>query len=247
MPKSAHLDTSHIQLFPLGDSALVVQFGEVIDVSIHEQVRAFAEYVEVHPFYGFVEQVPAYTTVTVYYNPWLSSLKGKVNPYETVVVWVQEALAKMTSASKKTGKVVKEIPVCYSSEFGPDLKFVAENSGLSEAEVIALHTAPEYLVYMMGFAPGFPYLGGLNLSLATPRKATPRPTIPAGSVGIAGEQTGVYPMQTPGGWQLIGRTPLALFKVHRETPSLLQMGDTVKFVPIRPEEFYQLQTEHHGS
>ncbi|GAA4295061.1 5-oxoprolinase subunit PxpB [Nibribacter koreensis] len=247
MSRTSATDTSHIQLFPLGDSALVVQFGEGISSEIHRQVRAFAEYVEAHPFYGFVEQVPAYTSVTIYYNPWLTSLKGKVNPYETVVTLVEDMLEKGISASRNKKKIIQEIPVCYGGDFGPDLPFVTEHSDLTVEEVIALHAKPKYLVYMIGFAPGFPYLGGLNARLAAPRKSTPRPVIPAGSVGIAGQQTGVYPMQTPGGWQLIGRTPLQLFDANRENPSLLQMGDYVQFVSISQEEFHSLQAEQHGA
>lgn len=241
------MDISHIQLFPLGDSALVVQFGDVISEKIHRQVRAFAEYVEAHPFYGFVEQAPAYTTVTIYYNPWLTSLKGKVNPYETVVELVEEMLKKLTTSAKAVKKNIIEIPVCYGGDLGPDLPFVAEQAGLTIEEVVALHAAPKYLVYMIGFAPGFPYLGGLDRRIAAPRKATPRPRIPAGSVGIAGQQTGVYPMETPGGWQLIGRTPFQLFNANREDPSLLQMGEYVQFVPISQEEFHSLHAKHHGA
>jgi inhibitor of KinA len=247
MTKPTPINTSHIQLFPLGDSTLVMQFGEVISEKIHRQVRAFADYVEAHPFYGFVELVPAYTTVTVYYNPWLTSLKGKVNPYETVVGLVEEMLGKLTTSATAKKKNIIEIPVCYGGGFGPDLQFVAEQAGLPEEEVIALHATSKYLVYMMGFAPGFPYLGGLDKRIAAPRKTTPRPRIPAGSVGIAGQQTGVYPMETPGGWQLIGRTPLQLFDANRGIPSLLQMGEYVQFVPISEEEFHHLHAQNHGA
>jgi inhibitor of KinA len=136
-----------------------------------------------------------------------------------------------------------EIPVCYGGAFGPDLAVVAAQARLSLEEVIARHAAPNYLVHMIGFAPGFPYLGGLDARLATPRKAAPRPLVPAGSVGIAGGQTGIYSLPTPGGWQLIGRTPLRLFDPARSQPSLLRAGLRLRFVPISKAEFQRLQHE----
>jgi inhibitor of KinA len=137
-----------------------------------------------------------------------------------------------------------EIPVCYGGDFGPDLDLVASHAQLTPAEVIARHAAPEYLVYMVGFAPGFPYLGGLDAGLATPRRTQPRPLVPAGAVGIAGAQTGIYSLPTPGGWQLIGRTPRRLFDPGRNQPSLLQAGDRLRFVPISEAEFQQLRHAH---
>ena len=133
--------------------------------------------------------------------------------------------------------------MCYGGEFGPDLAFVAEHAGLSAAEVVARHAAPAYLVHMIGFAPGFPYLGGLDARLATPRRAQPRPLVPAGAVGIAGPQTGIYSLPTPGGWQLIGRTPLRLFHPDWEQPSRLRAGQHLRFVPIDEAEFARLQPE----
>jgi inhibitor of KinA len=225
------------QLFPLGDAAIVVQLSQTIDPVIQSSISALTTYLCEHPFNGFIELVPAYTSITIYYNPWVVSRKGKIDPYQKVVEILQKSLTIAPATSDLTATYVKEIPVCYGGKFGPDLEFVAVNNQLSVAEVIALHTAETYIVYMIGFAPGFPYLGGLNNKIATPRKQMPRTTIPAGSVGIAGEQTGIYPMQTPGGWQLIGRTPEKLFDPARSKPSLLQAGDRVKFVSISVEDF----------
>jgi len=132
---------------------------------------------------------------------------------------------------------VVEIPVCYGGEYGPDLAVVAAHTGLTPEEVIQLHSAAEYRVHAIGFSPGFPYLGGLPPRLNTPRRATPRPSVPAGSVGIGSAQTGVYPVASPGGWNLIGRTPRALFRLHKSPPALLLIGDRVKFRPITPGEF----------
>jgi KipI family sensor histidine kinase inhibitor len=136
---------------------------------------------------------------------------------------------------------VIEVPTVYGGEFGPDLAFVASHSRLSEAEVVQIHSGTDYLVYMMGFSPGFPYLGGMSPRIATPRLKTPRTAIPAGSVGIAQEQTGVYPVESPGGWQLIGRTPARLFDAGRQPPVLVEAGDSIRFVPIVPRQFTEIE------
>jgi inhibitor of KinA len=136
-----------------------------------------------------------------------------------------------------------EIPVCYGGEFGADLDFVAKHANLTPGEVIEIHSAADYLVHMIGFAPGFPYLGGMSSKIAAPRRSSPRLKVPAGSVGIAGEQTGIYPLETPGGWQLIGRTPLALFRPEQDPPTLLQPGDIVRFRPITPQQFRELKEQ----
>ncbi len=224
------------QLFPLGDAAIVVQLGQTIDPDIHNRISAFTAYLSTHTFTGFVELVPAYASITVYYDPWIVSKKGKIDPYQKVVEVLQKRLVEAPTNNIATRKIV-EIPVCYGGDFGPDLDFVASHNKLSFEDVISLHSLADYKVYMIGFAPGFPYLGGLDAKIATPRKETPRAAIPAGSVGIAGLQTGIYPLETPGGWQLIGRTPERLFDPEREKPAMLQAGDQVKFVSITEAEF----------
>ena len=218
---------------PLGDKALVVQLGERIDGATFAAVQALSRRLEQHGVPGMVEYVPAFTSMTIYYDPLQVS-------FAEVCAAVETSTATLDTAGAALGRTV-EIPVCYGGEFGSDLEFVANEHGLSAAEVIAIHSGAEYLVHMIGFAPGFPYLGGLPETIATPRKATPRLKVPAGSVGIAGAQTGIYPLETPGGWQIIGRTPLAMFNAMSDPPSLLQAADRVRFTPITPEEFQVLQ------
>ncbi|GAB3200115.1 inhibitor of KinA [Pontibacter aydingkolensis] len=226
-----------IQLIPLGDKAVVLQFGEEVSEGTQSKIQAVAHYLDSHPTPGILEYVPAYTTLTVYYDPWILSEKGKKNPYDKVVGILQSALSKAKDDHKANGKRLVEIPVCYGGAFGPDLEEVAEKNNLTPEKVVELHTKKSYLVHMIGFAPGFPYLGGMDKRIATPRKSKPRAVIPAGSVGIAGTQTGVYPLETPGGWQLIGRTPLTLFNPEREEPSILKAGDQVRFIAISEQEF----------
>ena len=232
-----------VRLFPLGDAAIVLEFGTGISPVTHGAIAAFSRYLAAHPFVGLRECVPAFTTLTVYYDPWLVSENGRHPPYETVA----EALRQLLPAAHATAAVadvsVVEIPVCYGGEFGPDLEFVAAHTALPPAEVVARHAAPEYLVHMIGFAPGFPYLGGLDARLATPRRPGRHQRTRLGAVGIAGPQTGIYSLPTPGGWQLIGRTPLRLFRPELEQPSRLQAGQRLRFVPIDADEFEHLQQQ----
>ena len=177
------------------------------------------------------ETIPAYASLLVKYDPFLTDYAALCDRLR--------ALEKRLSASVvQTGKIV-EIPVCYGGVYGEDLPFVAKHAGLSEKEVVALHSGQPYRIYMLGFLPGFPYLGGLNERLHTPRLSTPRTKIPAGSVGIGGKQTGIYPMESPGGWQLIGRTPLTLFAPGEPLP--YAAGDRIRFVPIDEDEFARIR------
>ena len=219
----------NVQITPLGDSAILVQVGTEITEETFQRVSALAGCLETWPVPGLVEFVPAFTTVTVYYDLVKAS-------YAQVVAHLEQLLDALPLEGSDKAKVV-EIPVCYGGEHGPDLEEVARHNGLTADEVIAQHSGGEYLVYMIGFAPGFPYLGGMSARIAMPRRSSPRMQIPAGSVGIAGMQTGVYPIETPGGWQLIGRTPLALFRPGENPPSLLQAGNQVRFRPITADEF----------
>ncbi|NKI21071.1 5-oxoprolinase subunit PxpB [Paenibacillus dendritiformis] len=219
-----------MRYFPLGDGAIVVEFDTVIGPASHEQVRLLSLYLDDHPLPGMIEYVPAFTTVTVFYDP--------------LVLRYEEAKAKLDRAAAQTADMrldkkarTVEIPVCYGGEFGPDLEEVAAHNRLTADEVVRIHSSVEYLVYMIGFAPGFPYLGGMPERIAAPRRSSPRLAIPAGSVGVGGTQTGVYPIVTPGGWQLIGRTPVALFRPDMTPPALLRAGDTIRFVPISEEEY----------
>jgi inhibitor of KinA len=240
-PAPAAFSAAEVRLFPLGDAAVVLEFGTAISPATHSAIAAFSNYLGQHPFVGLREFVPAFTTLTVSYDPWLVSENGQHLPYERVTAALQQMLPAAQAAAVTSNAATVEIPVCYGGVSGPDLEFVAEYAGLSTEEVIARHSAPDYLVHMIGFAPGFPYLGGLDARLATPRKAQPRALVPAGTVGLAGAQTGIYSLPTPGGWQLIGRTPLRLFNPEWEQPSRLQAGQHLRFVPISEAEFRRLQ------
>ncbi|MGG2059938.1 5-oxoprolinase subunit PxpB [Priestia megaterium] len=231
---------------PLGDSALVITFGDSIQYDIHKQIKTYKDSIELNPFPGFVECVPAFTNLTIFYNPLevVAAVEKKqkkefVSPFEVVSSIIQSKLENEQTEKELNHRTVS-IPVCYGGEYGPDLEYVARLHNLTPEEVISIHSEGEYLAYMIGFAPGFPFLGGLSEKIATPRRPSPRTSIPAGSVGIAGMQTGVYPISTPGGWQLIGQTPIKLFLPEQNPPSLLQAGDIVKFEPISKEEYQEI-------
>lgn len=212
-----------------GDSALTLELGECVSPAVHRRVKAMEQAIRRANLPGVLELVPTYTTVCVHYDPCMIS-------YSTLEAQLRQLNTKEEAASDE-GKLVI-IPVCYGGEYGSDLENVAKHAGLTSEEVVARHTAPEYLVYMLGFLPGFAYLGGLDETIACPRLDTPRTRIPAGSVGIAGMQTGIYPLSSPGGWQLIGRTPEKLFSLaENQEQFLLRSGDRVRFQPISPEEF----------
>ncbi len=211
-------------ILPVGDSALLVKLGEGIDLATNRQAHALARSLAEGGEAGLGECVPSYTSVLVHYNPLALTYAQAARAVEAAV----ESLAALPDWQPR----VVEIPVVYGGEFGPDLEFVARHNRLSEEEVIRLHCLPDYPVYMMGFSPGFPYLGGLDPRITAPRLERPRERVAAGSVGIAGAQTGVYPIESPGGWRIIGRTPLRLFDLRREPPFLLAPGDVVRFVPI---------------
>jgi inhibitor of KinA len=216
----------------LGDRALVVHLGDQIDTPTFQAIRALSRQLEGTPPTGMMEFLPAFTTVAIYYDP--------VRTSESELTSSISELVNRLDLSRDPPSRVVEIPVCYGGEFGSDLEFVAGNAKLTPRQVVEIHAAADYLVHMIGFAPGFPYLGGMSAKIAAPRRSSPRLKIPAGSVGIAGDQTGIYPLETPGGWQIIGRTPLALFRPQQDPPALLQAGDIVRFRPIAPDQFRQL-------
>lgn len=228
------------KIYPLGDQAAIIEFGKTIDIDAHERVKRVTTFFEETPFEWMTEYIPAFTTVAVFYDPLkvldhLEETDFRL-PYEMVAEELDRNLATLKKGESKQARVI-EIPVCYGGDLGPDLAWVAEHNDLTEKQVIDHHTKGDYLVYMIGFAPGFPYIGGMTEKIATPRKEEPRLKISAGSVGIAGSQTGVYPIETPGGWQLIGQTPLALFQPDRKNPSLLQAGDKVVFKEITRQQY----------
>ena len=209
---------------PAGDRAIAVELGNAISEPVNRKVQSLLAAVEGDDIPGVVDLVPSYRSLLVYYDPLLVTFSGLTQRLSALEQNLDQAAA---HASK-----VLEIPTVYGGEYGPDLAHVAEHNGLTPEEVVQVHSGSEYLVYMMGFTPGFPYLGGMSERIATPRLQTPRPLIPAGSVGIAEQQTGVYPTQSPGGWQLIGRTPVQLFDPKQDPPAVVAAGDLIRFVPI---------------
>ena len=225
------------RLFPMGDQALVVEFGDRIDSTLSLHIASLAAQLRESRLPGVTDIVPAYTTLALHYDP--AALGGGTSPYEALAEALSAWLNDPSAGEQATGRTV-EIPVCYGGAYGEDLETLAHARGLSVDEAIALHSATTYHVHMLGFVPGFAYLGGLDARLAMPRRDSPRPRVPAGSVGIGGEQTGVYPLETPGGWQIIGRTPLQLFQPQVMPPCLLSAGDTVRFVPIPERQFLSL-------
>lgn len=213
-----------------GDRAMVVEMGDAIEPDCNRRVTSLLRAVEMGNIRGVVDLIPTYRSLLIQYDPMLVS-------FEELCDLIAEKESETDDGIAKTSRLV-EIPTLYQGEYAPDLEFVANHASLSVDEAIQLHSDIEYPVYMMGFTPGFPYLGGLPEKLATPRLATPRIMIPAGSVGIADMQTGIYPVDSPGGWQLIGRTPLRLFDPHRDPPSLIAAGDKIRFVPLKNESEY---------
>jgi inhibitor of KinA len=241
MDKTNATDTP-FTVYSLSEKAVTVTFGQEISEYLNLTVNSFDSLLHDQPFAGFITTVPAYASVTVFYDPVLvmrSCMSGadcfdKVTSYLKGLQPVKKNKETITSATIT-------IPVCYDISLGPDLEEVANLHQISTHEVIRIHSAAVYKVYMIGFVPGFAYLGGMDPILATPRRSAPRKAVPAGSVGIAGEQTGIYPLQTPGGWQIIGQTPVKMFDPSRLQPSLLKAGDQAIFKPIDLHVFNELK------
>ncbi len=221
------------RILPLGDVGLLVEFGDSIAPAVNDRVVSFAQAVERARVPGVVEVVPTYRSAAVYVDPVEADLASLREAFMTLAVDVpMEPVGRRRTIT---------IPVLYGGEAGPDLPALAERAGLSVEQVIALHASVEYRVYMLGFSPGFPYLGTVPDAIVAPRLPEPRILVPAGSVGIAGRQTGIYPQASPGGWRVIGRTPLMLYDPARTHPFLLEPGDLVRFVSIDQREFQRLK------
>lgn len=220
---------------PVGDRAISIDFGQVIDPTINRHIRQTIERIKELQLDGIIELVPTYCALLVEYDAMLYSYSEICNIIEPTL---EEGMANTINELV----TVVEVPTVYGGEFGPDLSFVASHNHLSEDEVISIHSGTDYLVYMLGFIPGFTYLGGMDLRIATPRLSSPRTLIPAGSVGIAGEQTGTYPSDSPGGWQIIGRTPVTMYDMSKAQAALLKAGDYVRYVPIDESEFHRIKT-----
>ncbi|MFB3818182.1 MAG: 5-oxoprolinase subunit PxpB [Candidatus Methylomirabilales bacterium] len=225
-----------VRFLPAGDAGLVVEFGDAIDPALNARVRALAHLLAPGRVPGVREVVPTYRSLGVEYDP--ARLE-----FEALVAGIRGLLDRLDTAELPPSRRV-ELPTLYGGEFGPDLPSVCEHTGLSEAEVVRLHSGTEYPVYMIGFTAGFAYLGGLPERLHTPRLASPRTRVPKGSVGIGGAQTGAYSAETPGGWRLIGRTPVPLFDPLQDPPTPMLPGDRVRFVPIDAEEYRRLEQRY---
>jgi inhibitor of KinA len=237
------------RVYALGDRAVTVSFGEVVSEDAARSVAALRRSLELRPLAGMEEMVPSYTTLTLYYDPQRIRRSEAGALAGTVSDWVAKALADRLAVGVDTEAEPlmspMEVPVCYEGPFSPDLYVVAGHAGLSAEEVIELHTSVTYRVYLLGFVPGFPYMGMTDPRLEVPRRPEPRLRVAAGSVGLAGRQTGIYPIETPGGWQVIGRTPLRLFDARRAPCCLLEAGMRVRFRRIGKEEFESLSEPWH--
>ena len=220
---------------PVGDRAISIDFGQVIDPTINRHIRQTIERIKELQLDGIIELVPTYCALLVEYDAMLYS-------YSDICNIIEPTLEEGMSDTTNELVTVVEVPTVYGGEFGPDLSFVASHNQLSEDEVISIHSGTDYLVYMLGFIPGFTYLGGMDSRIVTPRLSSPRTLIPAGSVGIAGEQTGTYPSDSPGGWQIIGRTPVTMYDMSKAQAALLNAGDYVRYVPIDESEFHRIKS-----
>jgi inhibitor of KinA len=223
---------ANVRFVAASDQSLLIYFGNEISLSIHHKIVKFIKLLQAEPVAGILNLNPAYASVLVKFD----ALRFTHDEMESCLVPYLTRLNEVSLPEPRR----REIPVCYGSEYGPDLREVAQLHRMSEANVASLHSSVEYIVYFLGFVPGFAYLGGLPRELETPRLASPRKKVPAGSVAIGGNQTGVYPISTPGGWRLIGRTPISLFRPQAKEKSFLTIGDHVVFVPITSEQFQDL-------
>lgn len=229
-----------MRLLPAGDRALVAEFGNTIDPEINSRVHSLAGQITRQRIPGVTELVPTFRSLLIHYDPAVIS-------YRTLCETVRN-LEKTAGKTADTAKRVLHIPCCYGSHFGPDLADMEKLTGLGREEIIAIHSSVDYKIYMLGFLPGFVYLGGLDKRIEAPRLSTPRVKIPKGSVGIGGSQTGVYPLDSPGGWRLIGSTPVEFYSADREEPVLCRAGDYIRFEPVTSADYYDIrQMIRHGT
>lgn len=220
----------NVKIFSLGDNALTIEFENRISVAANNHVMALARHLDENPFAGLIEIVPAYASLSVFYDVAIVRRNSTDFPtaFNSVKSFLETALQKLNDSEESAARLI-EIPVCFDEEFAPDLKSIAALNRLESEEVIEIFLSKIYRVYMLRFLPGFAYMGEVDKRIAAPRKLTPRLKVPKGSVGIAGRQTGIYPFASPGGWQIIGRTNLEMFTPQEKSPTFLQAGDCVKF------------------
>lgn len=223
---------------PLGDSALVIDLGQTVSEEVNDRVLELRDWFIENRIPGVRDLVPAYNSLTLYFDPYIiiNGLSSGKTAFQFLREKAEEAWNGRRSGTARPSRLI-EIPVCYDPGLGYDLKLVAAARSITVEELIELHSAQTYRVYMIGFLPGFPYMGRLHEKLLMPRKSVPRTAVAPGSVGITGWQTGIYPLESPGGWQIIGRTPFQLFDASRKPSALLQTGDHVKFYSISIDEF----------
>ena len=225
-------------IYPLGDTALTIDFGNTINESINDRVLALFHKLQVISSPYILDVIPAYSSLTIHYNVYAILCKDTEDKtaYNVIVELVQKAIEGEDKLFTYKPKLIK-IPVCYSQKYALDIQEIAEQKGLAISDIIRIHTSKTYKVYMVGFIPGFAYMGEVDERIAVPRKEEPRTKVTAGSVGIAGKQTGIYPLDSPGGWQIIGRTPLKLFNKDAPNPVLLGASDEIQFYSISKDEF----------
>lgn len=223
------------KIYTAGDSSILVEFGKEISPEINSRITALVHVMKAQQIEGVVDLIPAFCSLLINYDPRVISC-GKLKRR-------MEKLLKLDMHEKEESSRIFEIPVCYGGEFGPDLEYIAGHAGLTPQEVIDIHSSRDYRIYMLGFLPGFSYLGGLDERIHTPRLANPRIRIPAGSVGIGGSQTGIYPLDSPGGWQLLGMTPVKTYDPERSVPILFEAGDYIRFLPVTEEEYRDISEQ----
>ena len=226
---------SEVRYLVSGDCSVCVEFGNEISPEINRRIAAVVELMREQHIEGVVDVIPAFCSLLVNYDP-------RVAGYEKMKKRL-ESLVRVDIKVGQTKRKIFEIPVLYGGEYGPDLASIADHAGISEDEVVLIHSSKDYLIYMLGFLPGFCYLGGLDERIHTPRLSNPRLRIRAGSVGIGGSQTGIYPLDSPGGWQLMGMTPIKTYDPEREIPILVEAGNYIRFVPIDEEQYKRIQAQ----
>jgi len=230
--------------FPLGDSAITLDYGNIINESINRKIIAIFNHLQKNPFPGIIDVLPAFSSITVYYDiALLRKIPNNKSAYEHVKQKLEQELKNNFETSADPSRIIR-IPACYDTEFAPDLATISVEKKIPVDEIIRLHSTKKYRVYMLGFLPGFAYMGEVDEAIAMPRLAQPRQKVAAGSIGIAGKQTGVYPLDSPGGWQIIGRTPLKLFEALNEEPTLFMAGDEVQFDSISRDEYENYQSRN---
>ena len=224
---------SEVKIVPHGDASMLVEWAAVIDPKINQKITGLVSLFKDQKIEGVIDFIPAFSSLLINYDPRIIAFRRLKK--------ITEDLLTIEISNNQLKKRIFEIPVCYGGEYGPDIEYIAKNAQLTKEELIQIHSGTDYLIYMLGFLPGFSYLGGLDERIHTPRLNNPRKAIPAGSVGIGGSQTGIYPLESPGGWQLLGRTPIKTYDPEREEPILFEAGDYIRFVPVDQATYQEIE------